>query len=251
MTDDITRGLTALADEARPAPIDSHTVIQLAHAHTRAKRAILTAAFATLVAIGSLTVAIGALHQPEDRNPAAPPSTTASSSPTTSSTDGSPTTTSPEDGIRQPATPEENAVRKPRLQADIVAAFDRIFPAGWDHSTFGFGCDQTGCWTDGDIIDEIGNFNIHVYVGKEFGQTPCMAPSCVRNETLPDGTEVSFFKNTDETPIQGMAPMERRGFSALRPDGTDIHFTAEWPTSREAPSVTDDEWIEFATVFTY
>ena len=250
MTDDITRGLTALADEAQPAPIDSHTVVQLAHAHTRAKRAILTAAFATLVAIASLTVAIGALQDPNAAGPATAP-TTSTTAPTTEQSSPS-TEPNPDEGVRQPATPEENAVRKPRLQADIIAAFDRIFPAGWDHSTFGFGCDQSGCWTDGDIIDEVGNFNIHVYVGKDFGQTPCMAPSCVRRETLPDGTEVSFFENTDdESPIPGMEPTERKGFSALRPDGTDIHFTAEWPTSREAPAVTDDEWLEFATVFTY
>ncbi|MBB4904085.1 hypothetical protein [Actinophytocola algeriensis] len=250
MTDDITRVLAALADEAHPAPVDSHTVIQLAAAHTRARRAVYTAAFATLVAIGALTVAIGAVRDPTATGPATSTTSTTSKTSTPAPTT-KPTSPTSDEGIRQPATPEENAVRKPRLQADIIAAFDRILPAGWDHSTFGFGCDQTGCWTDGDIIDDIGNFNIHVYVGKDFGQSPCMAPSCVRRETLPDGTEVSFFKNTDDDPIPGMEPMERRGFSALRPDGTDVHFTAEWPTSREAPAVTDDEWIEFATVFTY
>jgi hypothetical protein len=58
MTDDVTRGLTMLADEAVPAPIDSSDVITRARARTRNRSATLATAFATLAVVGSLAVTL-------------------------------------------------------------------------------------------------------------------------------------------------------------------------------------------------
>ena len=243
MTDDITRGLAALADEARPAPVDSHTVVQLAHAHTRARRAVYTAAFATLVAIGALTVAIGSWQQPGATTPATSQTTSqapASSSPS-SSTD-SPTTMPNAPEIEKDATAEENAERKPRLQAEMIAAFDRILPANWQHSAFGFGCDARGCFAEGDVIDDAGTtLSFFVYVSDKIGDVTCGEDSCVRTGTLDDGTAVALSKGDDNSVY----------IVSERPDRTGMHLSVDWPAGAPNPALTDEQWMEFGRALTY
>lgn len=236
MTDDISRGLAALADEARPASIDSHTVVQLAHAHTRARRAIVASAFATVVAAGALVAATTLAGSSGDGRAAAPPAASSAGEVVA--------------GSRDPATPEENAARKPRLQAEMTAAFDRILPGSWQHSTFGFGCDQTGCFAEGDLVDEHGAMAVHVYASTvdNFGEFTCGAAGCVHAD-LDDGTTVSFHTETSDGPVGG--PEERVSVSARRPDGTVMSMSVRWPGNRPVPELTDEQWMEFGKALTY
>lgn len=239
MTDDITRGLAALADEARPAPVDSHTVVQLAHAHTRVRRAVYTAAFAMLVAIGALTVAIGSWHQPDATTPAT--SQTTSQAPPSTPPD-SPTTKPNAPEIEKDATPEENAERKPRLQTEMIAAFDRILPASWQHSAFGFGCDGRGCFAEGDVIDDAGTtLGFFVYVSDKIGDVTCGEASCVRTEVLDDGTAVALSKGDDNSVY----------IVSERPDRTGMHLSVDWPADKPNPALTDEQWMEFGAALTY
>ncbi|MGB3444518.1 MAG: hypothetical protein WBA97_37745 [Actinophytocola sp.] len=253
MTHDITRGLSLLANEAEPAPIDSHTVIQLAHAHRRARRAVYTATFATLVAIGALTVAIGSWQDPTATGPATsrttePAPASSSADPASSSADPPPTTqdspttvpNAPE--VQEDATPEENAERKPRLQTEMIAAFDRILPASWQHSAFGFGCDGRGCFAEGDVIDDNGTtLGFFVYVSDKIGEVTCAAGSCVRTEVLDDGTAVALSKG-DENSVYIVSE---------RPDRTGMHLSVDWPADKPKPEITEDQWLEFGRAFTY
>jgi hypothetical protein len=241
MTDDITRGLTALADEAQPAPVDSHTVIQLAAAHSRARRAVLTAAFASIVAIGALTVAIGSWQQPTATTPVT--SQTTSESPTQTSRSEDPPTTAPKSPeVQQDATAEENAERKPRLQTEMVAAFDRILPDGWQHSAFGFGCDGRGCFAEGDVIDDAGTtLSFFVYVSDKTGPVTCDQGSCVRTEVLDDGTAVALSKGDDNSVY----------IVSERPDKTGMHLSVDWPAGKPKPALTDEQWMEFGRALTY
>jgi hypothetical protein len=256
MTDDITRGLTALADEAQPAPIDSHTVIQLAHAHTRARRAVLTAAFATLVAVGALTVAVGAWQDPSATTPAASQTASQTTSQNPPSSENAPPTrppdpppTAPE--VRDTPSAEENAERRTRLQTEITAAFDRILPDGWQHSSFGFGCDETGCFAEGDVIDDAGTtLSFHVYVSDSLGEAECFEPHCVRAEILDDGTAVQLSKSENEG-FGGGEKEKTLSVEAQRPDGTLSSMLVRWPASKPAPGLSDDEWIQFGKALTY
>lgn len=230
MTDDITRGLAALADEAHPAPIDSHTVVQLARAHTRARRAIVASAFATVVAAGALVVALTTLAgSARDGDVAASP-------------------TAPQN--RKTATSEENAERKPRLRAELTAAFNRILPDDWQHSTFGFGCDETGCFAEGDLVDEHGAIAVHLYTSTvaNLGEFTCGAAECV-HANLHDGTTVAFHKATTDDTSGG--PGKRVSVSAARPDGTVMSMSVRWPENRPAPELTDAQWMEFGAALTY
>jgi len=251
MTDDITRGLTALADEAQPADIDSHTVIQLAHAHTRARRAVVTAAFASLVAIGALTVAISAWQDPSATTPVTSQTTSSAPAPPTVSQE-SPTDSPPTSpGIRDIPTAEETAARKTRLQTDIVAAFDRILPDGWQHSAFGFGCDQTGCFAEGDVIDDAGTtLNFFVYTSDSLGdEGDCFAPYCVRAEVLDDGTAVQLSKGEHEG--LGSEKEKTLTVNAQRPDGTMLSMLVSWPASKQTPALTDEQWLQFGKALTF
>jgi hypothetical protein len=72
MTDDVTRGLTMLADETEPAPIDSYDVITRARTRTRNRRATVTTALATLAVVGSLAVTLNQSPQTTDAATADP-----------------------------------------------------------------------------------------------------------------------------------------------------------------------------------
>jgi hypothetical protein len=257
MTDDITRGLAALADEAQPAPIDSHTVVQLAHAHTRARRAVLTAAFATLVAIGALTVAIGSWQRPGATTPATPQTTSQTTSQSPPTTRDTPTTERPPDSpptapeVRDTPSAAENAERKARLQPEMVAAFDRILPDGWQHSAFGFGCDQTGCFAEGDVIDGAGTtLSFFVYVSDRLGTAECYAPTCVRAEVLDDGTAVQLSKGEFDGLANGVKEATV-GIDAQRPDGTLVSMSVRWSADKPTPALTDEQWMEFGKALTY
>lgn len=224
----MTRGLGLLADEVAAAPIDTEAVIATAAARIR-NRAVLTAALATIVLVSALVLTLGAAKP--DRVPVATPE------PSTTSTAGLPS-----------ASPEEQAVRAARLQQSITSAFGRILPAGWRHSTFDWGCDYFHCWALGDVIDDVGTISMGLSASGSDPTVMCRVPDCT-TKVLDDGTSVAFSKY-ETTGLQN-EPQTRYSVSALRPDGRAIGIDAWWPRDRQAPALTDEQWLEFATAFTY
>ena len=234
MTDDVTRGLELLADEAAPAHIDTDAVIASANALSR-NRAILTTALVTLIVLCALVVTIGAVKAP----PPIADKPTAPHAPVIGTE------------VRRPATQEEQDRRRKTLHASVIRAFDRILPQGWEHSTFDFACDQTHCWAEGEIRDGAGPVALGFYLMDDYSKTSCFQPECT-TELLRDGTLVSFSKFEDaDSPMPGSVPVMRVGLNAVRADGTSLDLSVSWPLSRTAPVLTDDQWREFATAFTY
>jgi hypothetical protein len=237
MTDDVidhvTRGLTLLADEAEPAPIDTHDVITRA-IRTRSRRTTVAIAFGTAVVVGALAVALGVATR-EHKPPAVAPPT---------STNGFPV---PGTEMVEPATDAERAARANRLQADLVDAFGRVLSDDWEHSTFAFTCDLHGCWAEGDIKNDAGSVKLFVHVNGDFGLSACWAPNCAK-QRLDDGS-LAYVSDNEMDTIDG----KRRimGVGAMRADGTTSSITVEWPPDRPTKPLTEDQWLEFATAFTY
>ena len=233
MTDDVTRGLKLLADEAEAASVDTDAVITAATALSR-NRAILTTALATLVVLCALVVTLGAVKAP-------PPIA-----------DKPDTRHPPVLGteVAKLPTPEEQDRRRTSLHNMIIKAFGRILPDGWKPSTFDFACEQTHCWAEGEIHDAAGPINIGFYVQGDYGTSSCYQPECTKR-LLEDGTIVTFSKGKGSLPSPGSEPEMRVSVGAVRPDGTSLSMYASWPASRTAPVLTDDQWREFATAFTF
>jgi hypothetical protein len=234
MTDDVTRGLRLLADEVAAASIDTEAVIASANALSR-NRAILTTALVTLAVLCALVVTLGAVKAP-------PPIA-----------DKPKATHAPVIGTesQKPATPQEQARRRKALQGQVTRAFDRILPDGWARSTFDFACDQMHCWAEGEIKDGAGPVTMGFYLSNDYSITSCFRPHCAR-KLLKDGTLVAFSKFDDvDSPMPGRVPVTRLDVGSVRPDGTSLDLSVSWPLSRTAPVLTDDQWREFATVFTY
>lgn len=243
MTEDVTRGLSLLADEADPAPINSHAVIALARARTSRRRAVVASASVTLAAVGVLALTVTALREPAGIADGAPTTTT------TITVTESPSAGETEPGgqqgpvmgtrVRQPATAEERAERAARLQRELTAGFDRLLPDGWEYSTFEFACDQYGCWAQGDIVDETGPLNLSVHVSGDYDIEGCLG-ACTKT-VLDDNTLVAL---NSELPGGGLS------LDSVRPDGTAFGIYARWPAARDNP-LTDDQWRAFGNVVTY
>ncbi|MFL6119429.1 hypothetical protein [Actinophytocola sp.] len=62
-------------------------------------------------------------------------------------------------------------------------------------------------------------------------------------EVLDDGTRVAFTKSD--------RPHAYYTIDAQRPDGYVIGVEATWSNERPAPALTDAQWLQFATAFTY
>jgi hypothetical protein len=234
MTDDVTRGLDLLADEARAPVVDTDAVIASATALSR-NRAILTTALVTLVVLCALVVAVGAAK--------APPPTA----------DRPKATHAPVIGTEsgRPATREEQDRRRKRLHDMAAGAFDRILPDGWRTSTFDFACEPTHCWAEGEMRDDAGPVTMSVDLSGDYAGGSCFQPACNRR-LLDDGTLVSLSKHEEtDSDMPGDVPTMYLTVRAARPDGTSLDISARWPLSRTAPVLTDDQWRAFATAFTY
>lgn len=245
MTDDVTRGLAMLADEADPAPIDTHAVVALAKARTRGRRAVAASAIITVASVGALTVAVGAVNEP---------TTLGGTTTTVTETVERPATSVPGTGefipldprgpvlgteAREPASPAEQAQRAQRLQGELIDAFGRILP-DWDHSVFEFACDDRGCWAMGDIIDGGTPVRLFVYVHGE-KSLDCSGTNC-QKELLDDGTLVGIWRrDTDRV----------AGVNSVQHDGTSLSILMEWQKPRTESPLTDDQLRRFATVLTF
>lgn len=228
MTDDVTRALGMLAEDAEAAPVDTDTVITMATARTR-NRAILATAFVTLFLVSALVLTLGAVK----------PTPVAVPPPTTQSTPW-----------RDNATPAEQEARRTRLHTDVTRAFDRILPSGWQHSTFDFGCSEFHCWAFGDILDSAGTVTMSMVAwGAEETVSCNESENCV-TKTLEDGTFVAFTKYESRDVVDN-TQATMYSINAKRPDGSTIGIDAQWPGTRSAPTLTDEQWLGFATAFSY
>lgn len=224
MTDNVTRGLGLLADEAGEAPINTDAVIAMATARTR-NRAILATAFVTIFLVSALVLTLGAVK----------PAPVAVPPPTTQSTPW-----------RDNATPAEQEARRTRLHTQVTIAFDRILPSGWQHSTFDFGCSEFHCWAYGDILDSAGTVSMSMIAwGGEETVSCNESENCV-TKTLDDGTFVAFTKYESQNTTGAMYKID-----AKHPDGSISYISAQWPATRTAPTLTDEQWLEFATAYSY
>jgi hypothetical protein len=257
MTDDVTRGLALLADEAEPAPIDTHAVVALARARTRSRRAVVASTVVTLAAVGALAVTVSAIKDspPPGGGDTTPTITITEPTPTEQTTEQPPTSTltggaGPDKGqgpvlgteVAQPATPAERKARAKRLQGELIDAFDRILGQGWNHSRFAFACDTYGCWAQGDIVDSAGPLRLFVYVSGDYSLSSCLGPDCDK-KIMDDGTLVAL--NT------GGGSGAQASVSSVRTDGTSVSIHAEWAKTRTTPPLTDDQWREFGNAVTY
>lgn len=248
MNEDVTRGLTLLADEAEAPTVDVDAVIAAATARTRGRRAIVATAVVTVAALGALAVTLGAAKETPppvgQRTPTSPigDAGAASDGGLTSFTD-----------IPRLASAAEQAARAPRLQSELIDAFDRILPSGWEHSTFAFGCTEYGCWAEGDLIDEVGNISLRISVSGDHDRPTCTTPSCLGEDEdlLDDGTYVRLSTTAADESNPVVDRRTQKAVWSVRPDGTDIYFTVSWPLSRAAPAVTDDGWMAFGKALTY
>lgn len=232
MTDDVTRGLSLLADEADAAPIDTDTVIATATARTR-NRAILATAFVTVFLVSALVLSLGAVKP--DSAPTAEKATMGFGPPAL------PT------ALTDAPTEDDLARRRTELHDQIVVAFERILPDDWTPSTFGFDCNTHHCWAEGEVRDDTGPVYLRFSVSQSFNMGSCYRHDCAKT-LLADGTLVAF-RQLGENDIGGV-PVHYASLNAVRPDSTTIDMSIQWPIERTAPVLPDDQWQRFATAFT-
>lgn len=237
MTDDLTRGLALLADEAEPATIDSHNVIARARARTRNRRATVATAFATVALVGALVVAMVPMAGTSD----------------------------------QGATITDTTLEG-RLNRLLTEALPNLIPAGWSlvpkpeakEPQLEFVCLSTntdGCNTGATYNDGVGDleFSIHVdKIPRSFEQNQCGDEYCTAwatpvRQTLSDGTKTQVMAYSGKlAPSEGESPLDGESLLAFRPDGTMVSVSLNWPQGqRSEPALTMDKLLAFATVFSY
>jgi hypothetical protein len=169
----------------------------------------------------------------------------------------------------------EDKSRAARVNEDLVAALNKVIPAGWERDSYGFhgGADQpfsvscseitwvpgrpdengkpptsTGCWAAGNYVDGTGKIGFKFSVSRQplrFDE-PCAKPGCVEKK-LKDGTKARVWTATEPDAV-GEYDHE---LSAVRADGTCVWVQVHWKDQRDRTPLTDDELLRFATAFTY
>jgi len=260
MTEDVTRGLALLAEEAEPAPVDSHDVITRARALSRRRRSMATA-FAAVVAIGAAAVTLQADHS--TNAPAA-----------------------------------QNDAHSQRLTAQLAAALPELIPDRWQAipappgGKYGpsniFSCAQETqgtvvestpedpktvveppqdpepdpgpasyipeCYAQSWYRDDKSDIQLNIEIGDHGMWSPCATPGSpdfaypCREMTLPDGTQ--FWADLDEA--EGAPERACQRSSALRPDGTQIRVSLCWSVDIDRPGpMKVEELAKFAEAFNY
>lgn len=218
MTDDVTRGLTMLADEAEPAPIDSSDVITRARTRTRDRRATLATAFATLAVVASLAVSLNQPPRSTDAASADPPP-------------GERLTTQLKEALPNviPSrwTPESSAVPEFHCPFSITVTYDIT----------------TGpCSIQALYTDSAGQIDLRVDVVRS-SDTEVDCSGC-DSQTLPDGTR-TFTEGFAATPETGHGYQWMR---VVRPNGTRISVGITYVIG--STPLNTDELATWATVFT-
>jgi hypothetical protein len=253
MTDDITRGLALLADEAEPAPIDSRDVITRARTRTRNRRAT-AAAFVTVALVGTLAVTVSkagpsepvatAAESREDRLTRLLVGAMADLVPS----DWTPDTTVPSDG--PPLT----------FRCDVDGGGELIAePASGGETRISVGpTSPKGCFAHAAYNDGVGTMQFSFLVHKfdlDFddacGEAPCTVWEGQVREELPDGTKVRATTLTEDSLSQA-GVRDIQDVFAERPDGTQVSMSVVWPHGqRSQPPFTAEQLIQFATRFTF
>jgi hypothetical protein len=229
MTEDVSRGLALLADDATPAPIDSHDVITRARTRTRRSRS-MAAVFAAVVAIGASAVTIQADQWTEDA------------------------------AVQR----QEDPAR--RLTAQLAAALPEVIPARWEavpssdptdpprnifRCTGGdrpIGSYQDLCMAMSWYRDAEGEFTLWTTVSNMAWSYKPGTDVKVDDWTLPDGTRVWTYLDTAGVGSTGYSQF----LNALRPDGTLLELGLTWSNNNVRPGpLTVDELTKFADKFDY
>ena len=243
MTDDITRGLSLLADEVPPAPVD--TVVERARARTRNRRAAAASALA-VIAAGTLTIGLGQ-----------------------------------DDGVRVSDPPTERAARLPQelaeIEGDVTPPGWDLLPAGTPGpldvslaggKPFSFACrdaEEGGeplpveavCQAVGQYERGQDRLSVAVQVFRSDRlPTPSTKPEVV---TLPDGSKAATHAsgNTVTVGYEEVLRVDHATYpglrtqrlSAWRPGGTGILVNVVH-TGAGAP-FTEEQLLVFATAFTW
>ncbi|TDV52373.1 hypothetical protein [Actinophytocola oryzae] len=234
MTEDITRRLAMLADEAEPAQIDPHDVITRAKAQTRNRRATIAAAVATLALVSALVTTVG--------NP-----------------------------LGKPAAPTgpEDATLSDHLDRQLRESLPETLPSDWsiaprdalsDTPLLTFLCvlgvsdGVDRCVASATYRDGTGRIDIvwNVAMGAKNFDDRCAPEYCTDwtspvLKRLPDRTETKLTVYTET-----MTSRDIEELLVSRPDGTQITVNAIWPKGeRSKPPLTTERILKFATVFTY
>lgn len=230
MIDYVTRGLAMLADEAEPAPIDSHEVIARARARTRTRRAVTAAAVATVAVVSSLVMTVGSPGAPNK------PATTTSVTPPESLPD------------------ELDRLLTEALPDTIPSRWTQVAEPTAQDPPLTFLCLGNGCVAHATYNDGIGDiivlFKVH---GTEWDwDTGCDPGYCTQwaapvRQDLPDGTRTQVSTYTEKPTSRDIQEL-----LAARPDGTQVNVSVIWPQGqRSEPPLTAAEMLKFAPVFTY
>lgn len=245
MTDDITRGLTLLADEVPPAPVD--TVVDKARTRIRNRRAGAATAVAVVAAA---TLAI---------------------------------TLSQDDGVRVSALPTDRAARLTQEMAEVKAeaippGWKPLTPGSpgplvaslAGGRTLSFACRNSEvdnlpmpvnavCQAIGQYERDGERLSVAVQVFHADGRAT--KPGVGEDTTLEDGTTATIFptghmvtvgdkdvlrKDEDTYPASGSQLL-----SAWRPGGTGVLVNVAYTGASAEPPFTDDQLLTFATAFTY
>jgi hypothetical protein len=261
---DVPAGLAQLAEEADPAPIDTHDVIAKARTRTRNRRASTAAAFGTVALVGATAFTLGF--------PNADKGDTRVGTPTSAANEDCP----PGSGSKCTSPPVDDD-HSAALDSQLAAALDSLTPAGFTFEKDPFKTGETLKFTgapnaSGTMVysasawlrDSQGPSAFTIYVlkrpagtplghadGQFFG--PCTAgESHCEVRTLDDGTQATARENAQPPALQLASTL-----SAQRPDGTYIQVISSVglgpvpsETPRPIPALTNADLFEFATVFT-
>jgi hypothetical protein len=258
MTEDVTRGLALLADEAESAPIDSHDVITRARALSRRRRSMATA-FAAVVAIGAAAVTLQA-DQSRDA-PATQPEPP--SKRLTAQLAAALPELIPDRWATRPAPPNPPTATNPSPNTFLCDSeaptsqtqhlppeTPRTGPSGtWEANpsdTWGAGPSDL-CYAMSWYQDTEGDIELELEINDDGAWffNPCTEPVC--NEwALPDGTRVRM--DLDDAGVSPVGHLQQ--LEALRPDGTHLQVFLHWDNDRPGP-MTVDELVKFADKFDY
>ncbi len=240
MTDDITRGLSLLADEVPPAPVDA--VVEKARARTRNRRAVAASAL-VVIAAGTLAISLGQ-----------------------------------DDGLRVAEPSADRAARLTQqlaeIRGDVTPVGWRLLPAGTPGpldaelaggEPFSFAC-RTGdeetlpkpvCQAIGQYARGEDRLSIAVQVFS--GDDIAIPGKDTEITTLPDGTRAAVYSSghmitvghSDVLRIDSAAYPSLRTelLSAAAPGETGVLVNVAY-TGSEAP-FTEDQLLTFATAFSY
>lgn len=233
MTDDITRGLDLLADEAAPAIIDTQHVISRARMRTRGRRAITASALATVALVSALVLTLGNPAPTSEQGTTPPPGKTVEGWLNRLLTEALPDVI-PSNWSLLPASPTEE--QGPQLEFQC------------------YDSNANGCGAHANYNDGVGDIDLQISVNRiprNFDDL-CDVQYCPQweppvRQTLRDGTRTQVLTYTEKPTSRDIEEL-----LATRPDGTQIKVAVIWPQGqRSEPALARNEILQFATVFSY